>query len=46
MRLEKTYDELEVICTMFQDESGSTDMEVKTLLKELARVYEKDIKTI
>jgi len=31
------------ICTKFQDESGATDMEVKTLLRELARVYEKDI---
>ena len=41
--LEKAYDELKVICTNFQDESGATDMEVKTLLRELARVYEKDI---
>ena len=41
--LELAYDELKVICTKFQDESGATDMEVKTLLRELARVYEKDI---
>ena len=41
--LKKTYDELEETCTKFQDESGATDMEVKTLLRELARVYEKDI---
>ena len=41
--LEQTYDELKSICTKFQDESGATDMEVKTLLRELARVYEKDI---
>ena len=41
--LEKAYDELKVICTKFQDQSGATDMEVKTLLRELARVYEKDI---
>ena len=41
--LEKAYDELKIICTKFQDESGATDMEVKTLLRELARVYEKDI---
>ena len=39
--LEQAYDELKVICTKFQDESGATDMEVKTLLRELARVYEK-----
>ena len=41
--LEKAYEELNAICTKFQDESGATDMEVKTLLRELARVYEKDI---
>ena len=41
--LEKAYDELKAICIKFQDESGATDMEVKTLLRELARVYEKDI---
>ncbi len=41
--LEKAYDELKAICTNFQDQSGATDMEVKTLLRELARVYEKDI---
>ena len=41
--LEQAYDELKVICTKFQDQSGATDMEVKTLLRELARFYEKDI---
>ena len=41
--LEQAYDELKSIFTKFQDESGATDMEVKTLLRELARVYEKDI---
>ena len=41
--VEQAYDELKAICTKFQDESGATDMEVKTLLRELARVYEKDI---
>ena len=39
--LEQAYDEIKVICTKFQDESGATDMEVKTLLRELARVWEK-----
>ena len=43
IQLEQAYDELKVICAKFQDESGATDMEVKTLLRELARVYEKDI---
>ena len=41
--LEQTYDELKAICTKFQDESGARDMEVKSLLRELERVYEKDI---
>ena len=41
--LEKAYDELKAICWKSKDESGGTDMEVKTLLVELARVYEKDI---
>ena len=41
--LEQAYYELKSICSKFQEESGATDMEVKTLLRELARVYEKDI---
>ena len=39
--LEQAYDEIKGICTKFQDESGATDMEVKTLLRELARVWKK-----
>ena len=41
--LEQAYDEIKDICTKFQDESGATDMDVKTLLRELARVWQKDI---
>ena len=41
--LEQAYDELKAICRNFQDASGAKDMEVKTLLREIARVYEKDI---
>ncbi len=41
--LEKVYDEIKVICNKFQDVSGANDLEVKTLLRELARVWEKDI---
>ena len=41
--LEQAYEELKEICIKFHDESGATDMEVKTLLRELAGVYEKDI---
>ena len=41
--LKQAYNEIKIICTMFQDEFGAIDMEVKTLLRELARVWEKDI---
>ena len=41
--LEQAYEELYAICTQFQEQSGATDVEVKTLLRELVRVYEKDI---
>ena len=41
--LERAYNELKSVCSKFQEESGATDMEVKTLLRELARVWEKDI---
>ena len=41
--LEQAYEEIKLICTRFQDESGASDMEVKTLLRELARVWEKNI---
>jgi len=40
--LEQAYEEIKFICSKFQDESGATDMEVKTLLRELARVWEKN----
>ena len=41
--LEEAYTKLKAVCIKFQQESGATDIEVKTLLRELARVYEKDI---
>ncbi len=44
--LEQAYDQITVICTKLQDESGARDMEVKTLLRELARVWEKIFMTI
>ena len=40
--LEQAYEEIKEICTKFQDNSGATDMEVKTLLRELARIWEKE----
>ena len=41
--LEQVYDEIKIICSKFQEEAEATDMEVKTLLRELARVWEKEI---
>ena len=42
MLIEQAYDEIKEICTKFQEESGVSDMEIKTLLRELARVWEKE----
>ena len=39
--LEQAYEEIKEICIKFQDNSGASDIEVKTLLRELARVWEK-----
>ena len=41
--LEKAYDVIKFICTKFQDESLAKDMEVITLLRELAMVWDKDV---
>ena len=38
--LEQTYNEINEICTKFQEDSGASDIEVKTLLRKLARVWE------
>ena len=43
--LEQAYDELKAICTKFQDQSGATDMEVKTLLRELVGFMKKILVT-
>ena len=43
--LEKAYDELKAICTKFQDQSRATDIEVKTLLQELAGFMKKILMT-
>ena len=39
--LEQAYDELKSICTKFQDQSGATNMEVKTLLRNLRGFMQK-----
>ena len=41
--IEQAYEEIKEICNKFQEDSLASDMEVKTLLRELARVWEKDI---
>ena len=41
--LEKTYNVIKAICTKFQDESVAKDLEVITLLRELAMVWNKNI---
>ena len=40
--LEQAYEKIKEICTKFQDDSGASDIEVKTLLRELARFWEKE----
>ena len=42
--LEQAYKEIKVICTKLQEDSGASDMEVKTLLRGIARAWEKNIK--
>ena len=37
--LEQAYEEIKEICSKFQNDSGASDMEVKNLLRELARVW-------
>ena len=40
--LEHVYTDIKEICIKFQEDSGASDMEIKTLLRELARVWEKE----
>tara|TARA_Y100000589_G_C26666633_1_gene432137 strand:- start:48 stop:203 length:156 start_codon:yes stop_codon:yes gene_type:complete len=39
--LEQTYEEIRGICIKFQDDYGASDMEVKTLLRELASIWDR-----
>ena len=39
---EQAYEDIKEICIKFQEDSGASDMEIKTLLRELARIWEKD----
>ena len=40
--LEQAYEDIKEICIKFQEEYGVSDMEIKTLLREMARVWEKE----
>ena len=40
--LEQSYEDIKEICIKFQEDTGASDMEIKTLLRELARVWEKE----
>ena len=40
--LEQAYAEIKEICIKSQEDSGASDMEVKTLPRELARVLEQE----
>ena len=40
--IEQAYEDIKEICIKFQEDSGASDMEIKTLLRELARVWEKE----
>ena len=40
--LEQAYEDIKEICIKFQEDSGASDMEVKTLLRELTRIWEKE----
>ena len=40
--LEQAYKDIKEICIKFQEESGASDMEVKTLPRELTRVLEQE----
>ena len=40
--IEHAYEKIIGICTKFQEEFGALDMEVKTLLRDLTRVWEKE----
>ncbi len=42
--IEQTSKEIIEICKKFQDDSGSSNSEVKTLLREIARIWETEEK--
>ena len=42
--IEQAFKDIKEICKKFQDDSGSSDSEVKTLLREIASLWETEEK--
>ena len=42
--IEQAFEDIKEICKKFQDDSGSSNSEVKTLLREVARLWETEEK--
>ena len=40
--LDQAYEDIREICIKFQEDSGASDIEIKTLLGELARAWDKE----
>ena len=40
--LEQAYEDIQEICIKFQKESGASNTEIKNLLREILRVWEKE----
>ena len=40
--LEQAWEDIKEICIKLQEEFGTSDMEIKTFLRELERVWEKE----
>jgi len=40
--LEQAYEDIKEICIKFQEDSGASDIEIKTLLRELAKAWGKE----
>ena len=43
--IEQAFEEIKEICKKFQDDSGSSNSEVQTLLKEIASLWDTEEKT-
>ena len=42
--IEQAFDDIKEICKKFQDDTGSSNSEVKTLLKEIANLWDNEEK--